>query len=156
MAEDAPDSVQLIGTTITFVRMGEGSNYELTEWIVEPRVEGPPIHLHHQHNEGFYVMAGYFGFILDGVTTYAKPGTHVLVPMGHEHSFWNAGDRPAKCLLIVSPPGLEGYFRALAAAFAGASGQEDSIAVRKKLEQRYDMEVVGDVPSRQLDAPQEG
>jgi mannose-6-phosphate isomerase-like protein (cupin superfamily) len=137
------DTVQLIGASVTFIPTAEGASYSLTEWDVEPRTQGPPIHIHHEHDEGFYVMSGHFGFVLDGVTTYGKPGTHVLVPRGHAHSFWNAGARSAKLLHIVSPPGLEQYFRDLAAGLRDIDTQEGSIALRKKLGEKHDIEVVG-------------
>jgi mannose-6-phosphate isomerase-like protein (cupin superfamily) len=143
VSEEATDSVQLIGARVTFVPMDEGTSYSLTEWDVEPRTQGPPIHIHHEHDEGFYVMSGHFGFVLDGVTTYGKPGVHVLVPKGHAHSFWNAGARPGRCLIIISPPGLQEYFRALAAELGDIDTQEASISLRKKLGEKYDLEIVG-------------
>jgi mannose-6-phosphate isomerase-like protein (cupin superfamily) len=143
VSEEATDSVQLIGARVTFVPMDEGTSYSLTEWDVEPGTQGPPIHIHHEHDEGFYVMSGHFGFVLDGVTTYGKPGAHVLVPKGHAHSFWNAGARPGRLLLIVSPPGLEQYFRALAAELGNIDTQEASVPLRKKLGEKYDLEIVG-------------
>jgi mannose-6-phosphate isomerase-like protein (cupin superfamily) len=143
VSEESTDTVQLIGARVAFVPMGEGASYELTEWDVEPGAQGPPIHIHHEHDEGFYVMSGHFGFVLDGVTTYGKPGAHVLVPKGHAHSFWNAGARPGKLLLIVSPPGLEQYFRDLAAGLGDIATQAASIALRKKLGAKHDIEVVG-------------
>ena len=143
MSEEATDSVQLIGARVTFVPVGEGAAYSLTEWDVAPGTQGPPIHIHHERDEGFYVMSGHFGFVLDGVTTYGKPGAHVLVPKGHAHSFWNAGTRPAKLLHIVTPPGLDQYFRDLAAALGDIKTQEGSIALRKKLGEKHDIEVVG-------------
>ena len=143
MSEETTDSVQLIGARVTFVSVGEGASYSLTEWDVEPGTQGPPIHIHHEHDEGFYVMSGHFGFVLDGVTTYGKPGAHVLVPKGHAHSFWNAGARPAKLLHIVTPPGLDQYFRDLAAGLSDIKTQEGSIALRKELGKRHDIEVVG-------------
>jgi mannose-6-phosphate isomerase-like protein (cupin superfamily) len=143
VSEGPTDTIQLIGAKVTFLPMDEGASYSLTEWDVEPGTQGPPIHVHHEHDEGFYVMSGHFGFVLDGVTTYGKPGTHVLVPAGHAHSFWNAGAHPGKLLLIVSPPGLEQYFRDLAAGLGGIATQEDSIALRKKLGEKHDNEVVG-------------
>lgn len=151
MSEEATDTVQLIGARVTFVPMGEGASYALTEWDVEPGTQGPPIHIHREHDEGFYVMSGHFGFVLDGVTTYGKPGTHVLVPKGHAHSFWNAGARAGKLLLIVSPPGLEQYFRDLAAGLGDIKTQEGSVALRRKLGEKHDIEVVGEaVPSPAL------
>jgi mannose-6-phosphate isomerase-like protein (cupin superfamily) len=143
VSEESTDTVQLIGARVAFVPMGEGASYELTEWDVEPGAQGPPIHIHHEHDEGFYVMSGHFGFVLDGVTTYGKPGAHVLVPKGHAHSFWNAGARPGKLLLIVSPPGLDQYFRDLAAGLGDIATQEASIALRTKLGTKHDIEVVG-------------
>jgi mannose-6-phosphate isomerase-like protein (cupin superfamily) len=137
------DTIQLIGAKVTFVPMTEGASYSLTEWDVEPGSQGPPVHIHHEHDEGFYVMSGHFGFVLDGTTTYGKPGAHVLVPKGHAHSFWNAGARPGRLLLIVSPPGLDQYFRDLAAELGEIKTQEESIAVRKKVGEKYGTEVVG-------------
>jgi len=148
VTEETSDTVQLIGAKVTFVPMDEGTSYSLTEWDVEPGTQGPPVHIHHEHDEGFYVMSGHFGFVLDGITTYGKPGAHVLVPKGHAHSFWNAGARPGKLLLIVSPPGLEQYFRDLAAGLGDIKTQGRSIALRKKLGEKHDIEVVGEaVPS---------
>ncbi len=142
------DTVQLIGARVTFVPMVGGASYSLTEWEVEPGTQGPPVHIHHEHDEGFYVMSGHFGFVLDGITTSGKPGAHVLVPRGHAHSFWNAGARPGKLLLIVSPPGLGQYFRDLAAGLGDIKTRESLIALRKKLGEKHDIEVVGEaVPS---------
>jgi mannose-6-phosphate isomerase-like protein (cupin superfamily) len=150
------DTIQLIGAKVTFVPLDAGTPYALSEWEVEPGTQGPPIHVHHEHDEGFYVMSGHFGFVLDGVTTYGKPGAHVLVPKGHEHSFWNAGARPGKLLLIVTPPGLDEYFRALAAGLGDIHTQQASIELRKKLEQKYDIEVVGPPVGGRIPSPRSG
>ena len=147
MSEESADTVRMIGARVTFVPMDEGSAYELSEWDLEPGAGGPPIHVHHHHDEGFYVLSGRIGFVLDGVTIFAKPGAHVLVAKGRAHSFWNAGRRPARCLLIGSPRGMEAYFRELAAALQGVATQEGSIAARRQLEGRHDLEVVGPPPA---------
>jgi mannose-6-phosphate isomerase-like protein (cupin superfamily) len=142
--DDEPqDTVQLIGANVTFVPMEEGTPYSLVEWDADPGAQSPPVHVHHKTDEGFYVMAGHFGFVLDGVTTYGKPGAHVMVPMGHPHTFWNAGARPAKCLLIISPPGFEQYFRELAARLGDINSQEAALGLRQELSEQFDIEVVG-------------
>ncbi|GAC1505583.1 MAG: hypothetical protein NVS1B3_04050 [Candidatus Dormibacteraceae bacterium] len=141
--DEALDTVEIVGATVTFVPMDSGTTYSLTEWDLQVGAQGPPIHIHHETDEGFYVMAGHVGFVMDSVTRYGKPGTHVMVPKGHSHSFWNAGVRPAKCLVIISPPGLENYFRELAAQLGDTDSQESSIELRKKLSEKYDVEVVG-------------
>ena len=143
MDDEHLDTVELLGAKVTFVPMDSGTPYSLTEWDLKVGSQGPPIHIHRETDEGFYVMEGHIGFVLDGVTTYGMPGTHVLVPKGHSHSFWNAGVRPARCLCIVSPPGLEKYFRELASRLGDTDSQEASIGLRKKLSEKYDIEVVG-------------
>ncbi len=48
----------------------------------------------------------------------------------------------------MSPPGLEQYFRDLAAGLGETATQEGSIDLRKKLGDKHDIEVVGEpVPS---------
>jgi hypothetical protein len=48
----------------------------------------------------------------------------------------------------VSPPGLEHYFRDLAAGLGDIATQEASIPLRKQLSEKHDIEVVGEaVPS---------
>ena len=143
MGDEQRDAVQLIGAQVTFVPIDEGSVYSIVEWDVEPGTKGPPIHIHHETDEGFYVTAGWFGFVRDGVTIYAKAGTHVTVPKGHPHSFWNAGVQAARCLCIISPPGFEQYFRELAAQLGGVDSQEGALELRKRLSERFDIEVVG-------------
>jgi len=145
--EEAADTVQMIGSKVTFVPMDEESAYELSEWDLEPGAGGPPVHVHHHHDEGFYVMSGRVGFVLDGVTIFAKPGAHVLAPKGHAHSFWNAGRGPARCLVIVSPRGMEAYFRELASMLRGVDTQEGSMAARRQLEGKHDLEIVGPPPA---------
>jgi mannose-6-phosphate isomerase-like protein (cupin superfamily) len=144
--EENKDTVDLRGAKVTFVQMDGGATYSLTEWDMQVGYQGPPIHIHHNTDEGFYVMEGHVGFVMDAVTTYGKPGTHVFVPQGHSHSFWNAGVRPAKLLHLISPPGFEEYFRELAARLGDTSAAEDPIEVRKELGEKYDIEVVGQPP----------
>jgi mannose-6-phosphate isomerase-like protein (cupin superfamily) len=141
--EGSRDTVELTGATVTFIPMGEATRYSLVEWDARPGAPSPPVHVHHKLDEGFYVTVGKFGFLVDGVTTYASPGAHVLVPKGHAHTFWNAGARPARCLIILSPPGFEEYFRELAPLLAGAESDDAAIEARRQLSTRYDMEVVG-------------
>ncbi len=87
--------------------MPAGAPYALIGWEAEPGSPSPPVHIHHRTDEGFYILSGVFGFLVDGVESSASTGTHVLAPKGHAHTFWNAGPSPAKCLLVLSPAGFE-------------------------------------------------
>ena len=75
--------------------------------------------------------------------TRAAPGTHVLVPKGHPHTFWNSGQASARCLIILSPPGFEAYFRELGPLLAMADSDEGSLEARRGLSAKYDIEIVG-------------
>jgi mannose-6-phosphate isomerase-like protein (cupin superfamily) len=137
------DQVELIGVTVTFVPMPPGAPYSLIEWDADVGSPSPPVHIHHRTDEGFYVISGTFGFLVDGVESSASTGTHVLAPKGHPHTFWNAGQTPARCLIVLSPPGFEAYFRELGPLLARAGSEADAIEARRMLSARYDIEVVG-------------
>jgi mannose-6-phosphate isomerase-like protein (cupin superfamily) len=137
------ETVDLVTATVTFIPMRGASSYSLVEWDARVGAVSPPVHVHHKTDESFYVMSGTFVFLLDGVETLETPGAHVVVPMGHGHTFWNAGGKPAKCLVIISPPGFEKYFRELAALLATADSEDAAIEARVRLSAKYDIEVVG-------------
>ena len=44
-----------------------------------------------------------------------NPGDLIFKPREQWHTFWNAGDAPARVLEIISPAGFENYFRELGA-----------------------------------------
>lgn len=54
----------------------------------------------------------------------ARPGDLVFKPRDEWHTFWNAGETPARLLEIISPGGLEELFRWLDRLGAELSPQE--------------------------------
>jgi mannose-6-phosphate isomerase-like protein (cupin superfamily) len=66
----------------------------------------------HQGPEGFYVLEGSIEFIVGTERRIGGPGFWALVPGGVAHTFGNAGESPAK-LLIIHAPAAEAYFVAL-------------------------------------------
>ena len=139
----ADDQVELIGITVSFTPTQPGAPYSLIEWDAEAGSPSPPVHVHRQTDEGFYVLEGKFGFLVDGLVTHAAPGTHVLAPKDHPHTFWNSGSARARCLIILSPPGFEAYFRELSPLLALADSDEAATEARRGLSARYDIEIVG-------------
>lgn len=89
------------------------------------------------------MLSGSFGFLLDGERIDAPAGTHLLVPKGLPHTFWNSGEETSRCLILLSPPGFEAYFRELAAGIAAIQSEEEATELRRKLGARYDIDVVG-------------
>ena len=71
---------------------------------------GIPIHRHFQMDEAFYVLEGSGIFILnDSRHSFGKGGT-IFIPRNSWHGFANP-DHELLLLWIVSPTGLDGFFR---------------------------------------------
>jgi len=50
------------------------------------------------------------GAELGGEIVYGETGDLIFKPRGQWHTFWNAGDKPARILEIISPAGFEKFF----------------------------------------------
>ena len=136
-------TVSVGAVTVTYVHEDQAGGYALLEWEAPPGAASPPVHLHHRTDEGFYVLSGTYRFLVGDKTIDGPPGAHVLVPAGTPHTFWNSGEAPARCLIILTPPDFAPYFRELSIGLAAATTDEDSIEVRRRLSARFDIEVVG-------------
>ncbi len=71
---------------------------------------GPPPHVHHREDEGFYVIEGEYEFDLDGELLRAEAGDFVHAPRGRRHSYRNVGEAAGRLLTFYAPAGLEGLF----------------------------------------------
>jgi uncharacterized cupin superfamily protein len=64
-------------------------------------------------DEYSYIIEGEIGARIGDRVISAGPGTYVLKPRGIMHTFWNATDRPARILEILSPASFEKFFEAM-------------------------------------------
>ena len=71
---------------------------------------GVPIHRHFQMEESFYVLDGSGFFILEDVRYPIQQGSTIFIPKNHWHGFANP-EHELLLLWIVSPAGLDGFFR---------------------------------------------
>ena len=106
---------------------------------------GPPLHLHRDCAESFYVISGNYRMHLDGQDFVCPAGSFVYVPVGMRHTFQSASSGSRK-LNLYTPAGMVGYFDELAAAIAEGV-DETGLA---DLAERYQMEIVGPVPEGYL------
>ena len=113
----------------------------------EPTDFGPPMHIHHDAAEAFFVLEGtYLVFVEDGHEE-CPPGTFVYVPRGTRHTFKVVSESPGKKLNLFTPAAMQGFFEELAAAeAAGAVSADDLDAIST----RHRMQVVGPVPDTYL------
>jgi mannose-6-phosphate isomerase-like protein (cupin superfamily) len=109
------ENVGAIGLGI-FVKMtGADTNgaYSLFEYVVPTGLGGPPTHIHSREDELFICVAGRVRIELDGQEHVLSPGAALLMPRGVPHMFHNPFDEETRVIAVVSPPGLEDYYRAL-------------------------------------------
>lgn len=74
-----------------------------------------PVHLHRNEDEAFYVVEGRVEFDVAGDRVVGEPGATVFLPRGVPHTWRVVGEGPARMLIMLTPAGLEGYFRELSA-----------------------------------------
>jgi quercetin dioxygenase-like cupin family protein len=84
--------------------------FAMVEAIVFPG-GGPPPHIHRREDEALFVLDGELEFNVDGQTFPATSGAWVTLERGSLHFFRNTGTKPAKMLIMVTPAGLEEFFK---------------------------------------------
>lgn len=87
-----------------------GGGFSLVEHPMPPRHLAAPLHRHSREDEYSYVLEGRMGAVLGDEVVYAEAGDFVFKPRDQWHTFWNAGDEPARILEIIAPGGFEGFF----------------------------------------------
>src|SRR3954462_6355833 len=127
-----------VGGALTFKIGSAETNGALTafESISAPG-EGPPLHVHVNEDEIFYVLVGSFRFKLDGELRDVPAGSLAFIPRGVEHTWQNVGDEPGKIFVLTAPAGFERFFERFAQIPSGASradefgriGEETGLAV---------------------------
>ena len=90
-----------------------GGSFALVEHPMAPRALAAPMHRHSREDEYSYVLQGRLGASLGGEVVFGVPGDLIFKPRGQWHTFWNAGDEPARILEIISPAGFERFFATL-------------------------------------------
>ncbi|WP_372620060.1 cupin domain-containing protein [Falsiroseomonas sp.] len=88
-----------------------GERFALVEHPMPPRALAAPMHRHAREDEYSFVLEGRMGALLGDQVVFAGPGDLVFKPRNQWHTFWNAGDAPARILEIISPAGFEEFFR---------------------------------------------
>jgi quercetin dioxygenase-like cupin family protein len=93
------------------VRQDEsGGGFSLVEHHFPPKTLAAPLHRHSHEDEYSYVLEGRIGALLGDEVVYGELGDLIFKPRGQWHTFWNAGETPARVLEIISPGGFEKAF----------------------------------------------
>jgi hypothetical protein len=110
----------------------------------EPPGFGPPIHVHHDAAEAFYVLEGEYIMYLEEREFVCPAGSFIFIPLGARHGF-RVGDVPSRKLNFYFPAGMIGYFDDLAEALRRDDVDESELT---EIARTHSMEIVGPVSGR--------
>ena len=94
------------GTTVRITsRQTEGA-YCVCEMTTLPG-EGVSLHVHDRDEEFYYILEGAYEMQAGDERFTAQAGSMVVIPRDVPHQFRNAGDVPARALMIFRPGGFD-------------------------------------------------
>src|SRR6266487_3129089 len=105
----------------------------------EPPGFGPPIHVHHDAAEAFYVLEGEYIMYLEDREVVCPAGSFIFIPRGARHGF-RVGNVASRKLNFYFPAAMIGYFDDLAAALRRDDVDDDELAA---IARAHSMEIVG-------------
>ena len=127
-----------IGVRFMVYGSESGGGFSLVEHPMSPRALGAPLHRHSREDEYSYVLEGRVGALLGDTVVTGGPGDLIFKPRNQWHTFWNAGDDPARILEIISPAGFERYFAELVELGGSRNAPPPTL---RALGERYGLEV---------------
>jgi mannose-6-phosphate isomerase-like protein (cupin superfamily) len=118
--------------------------FSLVEHPMSPHALAAPLHRHTREDEYSYVVEGRVGALLGDEVVVGGVGELIFKPRNQWHTFWNAGDVPARLLEIISPAGFEGFFAELVELGGVARAEPETLLA---LNERYGLEMdPGSIP----------
>lgn len=135
------------GFDVVVLGTGESTSgaYALLQTSEASPSGGPPLHIHRDAAESFYVVSGAYSMHLAGQDFHCPPGSYVYVPAGMAHTF-RVLEPASRKLNLFTPAAMVGYFEELGAAIAGGVDE----AGLAEIAERYAMEVLGPAPDDYL------
>jgi mannose-6-phosphate isomerase-like protein (cupin superfamily) len=112
----------------------------------EPPNFGPPMHIHHNCAEAFYVLAGEYVIFIEDQEFRCPAGSFVYIPPDTRHGF-RVGTEPSRKLNVYVPGAMVDYFDKLSRAIADGNADSD---VLDRIAAENGMEVIGPVPEGYL------
>ena len=113
-----------------------GGGFALVEHLMPRHSLAAPLHRHSREDEYSFVLEGRIGAHFEGEEVFGSVGDLIIKPRGEWHTFWNAGEDPARILEIISPGGFEQAFREM-----HALGESLDPATIAAIAARYGVEV---------------
>ena len=103
--------IGIVGDVYRMLATSEETNGRCSIWEATIFTGGgPPVHIHSNEDEGFFVLEGEVQFRAPSGTVMGGPGFFAYLPIGVPHSFRNVGEQPARMLIFTAPGGVEKMF----------------------------------------------
>ncbi|CAN5732260.1 hypothetical protein BH18ACT17_BH18ACT17_04240 [soil metagenome] len=112
----------------------------------EPPDFGPPLHIHHDAAEAFYVLEGEYIIFLDGKESRCPAGSFIFIPAETPHGF-RVGNVASRKLNLYIPAAMVGYFDDLSDAMQQGDADPERLS---EIATRYSVEMIGPVPEGYL------
>lgn len=131
------EAVSFVGSPFVTKLHGDltEGRFDLIE-AVGPAGDMPPLHVHHAHDEVFYVLDGEMSFHVGEQSFTGPAGTTAFAPRGIPHCYRVESDG-ARWLAMTSPAGFAEFVAAVAAAGAIDPAMLTAIAAE------HDIEILG-------------
>ena len=127
-----------IGVRFMIDGVESGGGFSLVEHPMSAHALAAPLHRHTREDEYSYVLEGRVGALLGNDVVIGGPGDLIFKPRNQWHTFWNAGDEPARLLEIISPAGFEQFFAELVELGGAGDAEPQALAA---LSERYGLEM---------------
>lgn len=117
--------------------------------VVEHEGAEAPLHVHHNEDEGFWILEGSLTFEVGDKTIQAEAGSFLFGPKGVPHRY-TVDKGPARLLFILSPAGFEEFIRETSEPAPSAilpplvvPPTEEEMEQLMPIVQKYGMEILG-------------
>ena len=118
--------------------------------VTDGRGAAPPLHIHHDADETFYVIEGEMTIFVGDERVEAGAGDFVFGPKGVPHAYLVQSDR-AEFLVAFAPAGIEGFFAEIAPQVVPGKPTHDPVEPDPeefaRIAGRYAVEIVGPPPT---------
>ena len=138
MPATAPATTRALGAELDFLGarvriLGGDEGIGLVDMIEVPAADQSPLHVHHSHDEGFYVVSGEVTLYVPGDAITLGAGDFFLAPRGVPHAY-RVGDAPARWLVTSTPAGFDRFVAEVAAGRVADPAELAAVAARHEIE----------------------
>jgi mannose-6-phosphate isomerase-like protein (cupin superfamily) len=121
--------------------------FSLLKTRAEPPGFGPPLHLHRDAAEAFFVLEGEYLMFFEDRQQLCPAGSFVYVPPRTPHTFKVTSSVAGTKLNVFSPAAMVGFFEALSDAESSETATPERLV---EIADQHQMEVLGPVPDSYL------